>query len=43
MHQHQRIDADAAMNQAASTVLPKAVVAESTPVSWASMASAALC
>ena len=32
-----------AMSQAATTVFPKAVVAERTPVSWASMASAASC
>ena len=32
-----------AISHAATTVLPKAVVAESTPVSWASMAAAAIC
>ena len=41
MHEHQRIDAALAISQAATTVLPNAVVAAKTPVSCFSIVSAA--
>ena len=41
VHEDQRVDAALAINQAATTVLPNAVVAANTPVSCASIARAA--